>query len=186
MQKNTIPKVLALSAVLILSAGLWGCGNKASNTGTTGTSATSEGELFPGVDRTTLVTPSGYADTEAAVGATSATPGSGAGTTNLQIGTTTRIKATKYNLEGIVKIKTVNSVSLESFAYDGTCPGFKLYLTRSNLPALEVVPFNLSNRVYSGETFTINFPSGVTIDNIDAAAMTCSNKTEPIFVTPLE
>ena len=186
MRKISNRSVILFGTILVLSGGLWGCSNKTATTGESSTTAISENQLFPEIDRTTLITPSGYADTEAAVAGNLASSGKGATATNLQIGNTTRIKAARYKLEGIVRIKSANSVSLENFIYDGTCPGFKLYLTRSNVPTLEVVPFNLGNRAYNNETMTINFPSGVSIDNVDAAAMTCTGKEDPIFVTELE
>lgn len=185
---STTNKIIFALITIILCFGLWGCSKKTSSTSTSATKTTgTNGELFPGVDRSTLVTPSGYADTEAVVTqGTGASSQGGATSTNLQIGNTTRIKAGRYNLEGLVRIKSTNSVSLENFTYDGTCPGLKLYLTRSNVPELEVVPFNLTNRSYNNETFVIDFPADVTISNIDAAAMTCTDKEDPIFVTELE
>lgn len=189
MSGMNIRYVAVLVVVCALCASLWGCSKKNASTSTkTTTQSTAAGELFPEVDRTTLITPSGTGTGLAgtASGATSGAAGSGVSSTNLQIGNTTRLRAGRYNLEGLVRIKSTVSVALENFRYNGSCKGFNLYLTRSNAPSLVVVPFNLFNRRYNDETFTFNFPSGVTINNIDAAAMTCSDKPDPIFVTQLD
>lgn len=186
-EKKIHPAIAIIILGVVVTLSLSGCSKKSSKT-TTQTSAqnTASDSLFPEVDRSTLIAPSGYSGAGADSSGAAGSPGSGVVSTNLQIGSTTRVRAGRYNLEGIIRIKTVSSVSLESFVYDGTCKGFKLYLTRSNAETLKVVPFNMQNRVYNNETFIMSFPSGITINDIDAVAMTCSDKEEPIFVTQLE
>jgi|GEM_PF-1201783 len=188
MTTSITKNLLIIIGAILICVGLWGCSKKPSSGATTKTTtqSSSDEELFPEIDRSSLVTPIGYNDSDTPQSAKTSGSGSGATSTNLQIGNTTRIRAGRYNVEGLIRIKSTTSVSLENFSYDATCKGFDLYLTRSNAPTVNVVPFNLTNRLYNNETFTLTFPSGVTINNVDAVAMTCSDKEEPIFVTQLE
>jgi len=175
--------ILIIGLILILP--LTGCSKKSTGVTTTQTTASQPAEdFFPGIDRSQPVEPA--MTTGATFNPDTSAPSQETVKTNLKIGGTTQIRASRYNLSGLVRIVSTTSVSLENFSYDGQCDGFTLYLTRSNNPLLEVVPFNLANRLYSNDTKSINFPSGITIDNVDSVAMMCNNYDEPLFVDPLE
>lgn len=135
---------------------------------------------FPNVDRSTLIDPRSVSD-ERSIGKTQVPVDTG-----VRIGSTTRIRANRYELEGVLRVITKTSVSLENFSYNGTCPGISIYLTRSNNDELKVVPLEIQNRSYSNESLTFNFPSGVTIDNINSVAMSCSDKEDLIFTETLD
>lgn len=176
--KNKIIIFLSIPMVCLVLAGC----SKNSTSSTSGT--TEEGEdYFPGISREELVEPK---VTSSAGSSSTSSPSKSTVTTNLKVGSTTQIKAARYSLEGVIKVLSTSSVSLDNFTYDGSCTGFNLYLTRSNSSNTVLVPFDIANTSYSDESFTINFPSGVSIDNIDSVAMTCSDKEDPIFVEQLE
>jgi len=175
--------LIVLFIFISISFLLTGCSKKTTSTTTKSTTTSSE-DYFPGIDRTTVVEPS--LSSSAYNATTTSRPSSETIKTNLKIGSISQIKASRYDLSGLIKIISTTGVSLDNFTYNGQCSGFNLYLTRSNNPTQVVVPFDLKNSAYSNYSTTINFPSGVTINDIDSVAMTCSNYEEPIFTNQLE
>lgn len=171
----------ALALLVVVPLVLSGCSRKSA---ATTSSSNGQEDYFPGVDRSQIVEPSALSSDNS--NDTTSSPDQDTVNTNLKIGGTTRISATRYGLRGIVRLITTTSVSLESFTYNGTCPGISLYLTRSNNTAQEVVPMAIDNTTYTSASFTFNFPSGITINDIDSVAMTCSDREDPIFVNRLE
>lgn len=178
--KNNI--ILMVCVVIIASVLLVGCSKK--TTQTTSTSAINGEDYFPGIDRTTLVEP--IKTSSSGTSGTASSANQETISTNLKIGSTTRISSSRYGLSGIIHIISTTAATLENFTYNGECTGFNLYLTRSNKPTQIIVPLNLSNRSYNDESLTVNFPSNITINDIDSVAMTCSNAEDPIFVDQLE
>ncbi len=177
IKKRNIYRALPLLALVGLVS-LTGCARK------TPTPVADEGgegghqyeTYFPNVDRGTLIDPRSVAD-ERNIGKKPTSPDTG-----IKVGSTTRIKANRYELEGVLRVITKTSVNLENFSYNGTCPGINLYLTRSNNDKLKVVPLDIQNRRYDNENLTFYFPSGVTTSDINSIAMICANKEDPIFV----
>lgn len=168
--------VAVILAVLILA----GCGKKT----TTNTTTTATDDYFPGVDRSTTVNPSGQTLTSDQQN-DQLVANRETIQTNLKIGSTTQIKINKVSLSGIVRILSTTGVGLENFTYNGQCPAFAIYLTRSNNTTLAVVPFNLTNRAYNSENLKINFPQGTSINNVDSVAIICNNTKEPLLVERL-
>lgn len=176
-QSTTILIILGLVTILPLT----GCSKK--KTATPPSNKVSE-DYFPGIDRSALVEP--IQTSSSGTSATTLPADQETISTNLKIGSTTKISSSRYELSGIIHIISTTSVALENFTYNGKCTGFNLYLTRSNKPAQIIVPFNVSNGSYNDKSLTIDFPSNVTINDIDSVAMTCSNSEDPIFVNRLE
>lgn len=173
--------IIASTVLIIVPLVLSGCSK---NTSTTTSSSNSQEDYFPGVDRSQIVEPSALSSSGS--GGTTNSPDQSTVNTNLKVGSTTRISSNRYGLEGVIRLVTTTSATLENFTYNGTCPGISLYLTRSNNQEQVVVPLSISNTTYDNASFTYSFPSGVTINDIDSVAMTCSDKEDPIFVNRLE
>jgi len=176
----SIQQLARFLLVVVAAIALTGCGAKTP----TQTGTATPDDYFPGVDRSTVVSPSNRTLTSEQQNDQLVTNRETI-KTNLKIGGTTQIKINRFGLTGLVRIISATSVSLESFSYDGKCPAFGIYLTRSNNTTSVLVPFNMANRVYSNETLKVNFPSSVTINDVDSVAVICENTKEPMVVERL-
>jgi predicted small lipoprotein YifL len=165
--------------VVLMALALAGCGEK-----TADTTVTEQDDYFPDVNRSTPVTPSSATQTsqqqnERLIANRETIK------TNLKIGGTTQVKINRYQLSGLIRIISTGALNLENFSYNGQCPAFGMYLTRSNNTTLIVVPFGLANRAYQNETIKINFPSSITINDVDSIAIMCDDTKEPMTVERL-
>lgn len=174
-------KYIVLSILIVLPAMLLaGCAKK--TTTTSFTTASQEEDYFPGVDRTTTVMPNSVDSSSSSNSA--AVPSSSTVLTNLKIGGITQIRSYQYNLEGLVKITSASSLELQNFSYNGSCSGIKLYVTSLNNPNMVIAQFPVTNQTYNNSTIKLDL-GDKTINDFDAVAMTCSNKTEPVLVVSL-
>ena len=178
--KFQISKAVRILIVLSITILLAGCGKKTP----TQTSTATPDDYFPDVDRSTIVSPSNRTLTSEQQNEQLVTNRETI-KTNLKIGGTTQIKINRFGLTGLVRIVSATSVNLESFSYNGKCPAFGIYLTRSNNTTSVLVPFNMTNRAYINEGLKVNFPSNVTINDVDSVAVICEDTKEPMTVERL-
>ena len=173
-------RVTRVLLVMLAAIVLAGCGKKTP----TQTSTAQPDDYFPDVDRSTIVSPSNRTLTSEQQNEQLITNRETI-KTNLKIGGTTQIKINRFELTGLVRIVSATSVNLESFSYNGKCPAFGIYLTRSNNTASVIVPFNMKNRAYNNENLKVNFPTGVTINDVDSVSVICEDTIEPMVTERL-
>jgi hypothetical protein len=168
-------KIKIMTVLSIVGLLLSGCAKKPTAT------VTQADDYFPDVDRTTLVTPATRKWESTKVG-TTATVDKQVSQTNLKVGSTLKIKNSRYGVAGIVRITSTTSIRLENFTYNGTCTqGIKVYLASSNKIKEPVVDLAIGNTVYTDTTKDYPFPANITVNDVDSFVFWCTKDTDPTY-----
>jgi len=164
-----------MTVISIVGLLMSGCTKKQAAT------ATTTDDYFPDVDRTTLVTPA-TRKWESTTASSASTVDKQLSQTNLKVGSTLKIKVSRYGLAGLVRVTSTTSVRLENFTYNGTCTqGIQVYLASSNKLKEPVIDLGISNAVYTDTTKDYPFPSNITINDVDSFVFWCSKDTDPTY-----
>ncbi len=107
-----------------------------------------------------------------------------------KLGAIVRIRSYRYGLEGLVQIKTPDTIQITHFSYNGRCPQTPLiYLTLSSDPTkilADITPANFRNRQYRDETLVLKIPESLNLESFDAIAFSCGEEKEPFSVGDFE
>jgi len=170
---NTKIKILIVTALIGLV--LSGCSKKQTVT------VAEEEDYFPGVDRSTLVTPA-TRRWESTKSTSNNTVSEAESDTNLKVGSTLKIKIGRYSVTGILRVTSATSVRLENFTYNGLCPqDLKVYLAVSNRIKESVVDLGIENTAYTDTTTDYNFPANITLDDVDSFVFWCTKDDDPTY-----